>query len=366
MLTTVLALASLTGPLPLASAESHGDLPWFEGTWEEVLAHAAAENKTLFVDFWAEWCGPCKMMFRETFVDERVVAAMTQGFIPYSVDVESDAGGVLAETYNITGLPTFLFLDAKGRAVDALMGFVPADPFLESIARIQKGTDTIPDLERRIAATPEDLELRFELAQKYELVGNPEGYEKQLAELERLDPERKSIALRRMDIQGHIQTLQTELDGEPLRKFLAQETHAELLFDGWRWISMLENLQRQQAEAGGDAEAATKHGLAAYGAMRTAWTHVPEEYVSAFGGELAWFICENKEQLSDEDLRFGLEVAQKAVALDPENASLVDTLACSYFHNGQREKAVEAAQRAIELEPESQAWKDRLNEFAKP
>lgn len=368
MLTTALTLAALAGPLPqpLPSGESHGDLPWFEGTWEEVQAHAASEQKIVFVDFWAEWCGPCKMMFRETFVDERVVAAMEKSFVPYSVDVESDAGAVLAERYSVTALPTFLFLDAKGRALDALMGFVPPDPFLEALARIQKGTDTIPDLERRVAATPDDLDLRLELAQKFQQVGNPEGYEKQLAELKRLDPERKSKALRQMDIQAHIQTLQAELDGAPLRAFLAEETHPELLFEGWRWIGMLENVMRQQATAEGDLEAAKEHGLASYEAMRTAWKHVPQEYVAAFGGELAWFVCENKDELSDEDLRFGLEVAKKAVALAPEDANLLDTLACSYFHNGQREKALATIEQAIELEPESQAWKDRLAQFTKP
>ena len=59
----VAALASGSPPPPppapapasITPDEGHGDLPWFEGTFEELLARAEKEKKLVFLDFWTEW-----------------------------------------------------------------------------------------------------------------------------------------------------------------------------------------------------------------------------------------------------------------------------------------------------------------------
>ena len=51
---SALALAPSVAGAP-APAFDHGDLPWFEGTFEELVAKATAEEKLIFVDFWADW-----------------------------------------------------------------------------------------------------------------------------------------------------------------------------------------------------------------------------------------------------------------------------------------------------------------------
>jgi len=47
-----LALPSTSAPAP---GEDHGKLPWFEGTYAELLAKAKAEDKVVFLDFWTDW-----------------------------------------------------------------------------------------------------------------------------------------------------------------------------------------------------------------------------------------------------------------------------------------------------------------------
>jgi len=58
MLTTLISAAALTfapAEAHAAAPTDHGKLPWFEGTWEEVLAEATKTNKLVFVDFWTDW-----------------------------------------------------------------------------------------------------------------------------------------------------------------------------------------------------------------------------------------------------------------------------------------------------------------------
>ena len=54
MLLQLIASTVLAAPLAPA-APDHGKLPWFEGTYAELLAKASAENRVVFLDFWTDW-----------------------------------------------------------------------------------------------------------------------------------------------------------------------------------------------------------------------------------------------------------------------------------------------------------------------
>ncbi len=52
--------------------EGKEGIQFFKGTWQEALAKAKKTNKLLFVDAFATWCGPCKMMDKKVFVKKEV------------------------------------------------------------------------------------------------------------------------------------------------------------------------------------------------------------------------------------------------------------------------------------------------------
>lgn len=119
--------------------------------WQEILAKAKTENKYIFVDCYATWCGPCKLMDEKTYPSEKVGQYLNAGFISVRMQVDStnkdDAqikgmyGDVhkMVQEYRINSLPTFLFFSPDGRIVHRDTGYRNDSDFIK-LAR--SATDT--------------------------------------------------------------------------------------------------------------------------------------------------------------------------------------------------------------------------------
>jgi thiol:disulfide interchange protein DsbD len=110
---------------------------------EQTLQQAVAQAKPVIIDFYADWCTPCRELEQGTFHQADVVRQAQKDFIMIKVDVTQGGNPLheqLLKQYGIRGVPTIVFLDARGkeRADLRLVDFLPSDPFLGRMADLKK------------------------------------------------------------------------------------------------------------------------------------------------------------------------------------------------------------------------------------
>lgn len=101
-----------------------------QGTWDEILAKAKQENKPIFLDAYASWCGPCKWMAANVFTQNGVAEFFNAKFINAKIDMEKGEGIKLAQKYQVQAYPTLLILNSDGEMLHRVCGALQAEPFI--------------------------------------------------------------------------------------------------------------------------------------------------------------------------------------------------------------------------------------------
>lgn len=135
------AILLLVGGVAFAVPRPHGEGIQWEPYDSASLARAAAMGKPVVIDFYADWCMPCKELDEKTFTDSRAVAA-SERFVRLKADLTRTGDPEtqkLSTQFSIVGVPTIVFLDPQGNEVKnaRLSGFESAEKFVKRLDSVR-------------------------------------------------------------------------------------------------------------------------------------------------------------------------------------------------------------------------------------
>jgi thioredoxin-related protein len=103
---------------------------FFDGDFDSAKTKAGSEGKLFFLDFYADWCLPCKWMDQTTFSDSRIASLMNSSYVAVKMNIDQVEGFELKNKFDIQYLPTILIFNSKGKLIDRLEETMPANRLL--------------------------------------------------------------------------------------------------------------------------------------------------------------------------------------------------------------------------------------------
>ena len=126
LLVTGLALTGIKYHSNSNPGNNPAHIVFIENSWDEALKQAALQHKYIFVDAYATWCGPCKMLKARTFTDSKAADFYNANFVNVAIDMEKGQGPQLARQWQLQAYPTLIIFDSKGKPVLGSVGYIGA------------------------------------------------------------------------------------------------------------------------------------------------------------------------------------------------------------------------------------------------
>ncbi|MDR6459613.1 thiol-disulfide isomerase/thioredoxin [Chryseobacterium vietnamense] len=126
--------------------------------FKDIIAKAKKEKKLVFIDAYASWCGPCKMMEKNVFTQKAVSDYYNTNFINARFDMEKGEGRDIASKFGVRSYPTYLFLNGEGELVSRNTGYLEESLFVAMAQDINSPGNKKGSLKDRFAGGEKDPE----------------------------------------------------------------------------------------------------------------------------------------------------------------------------------------------------------------
>lgn len=359
-------------------------------SYADALKQAKERDAVVVIDFFADWCGPCKAFDRDLADTQSGIRDALDAVVFISIDAEKGEGIELAQKYGVTGFPTYAMMNPDGEPIENWVGYGGPDHFRESLETALADPVTFEEKVARYTAEP-TAERAKNLGRIASASGKPADAMVYLAKAEELDPEldvtsemldaafgraRKDpeysmadyveLAQQRV-LEGNADaetTLMTtyyvssatasEEDHATLKPFLVLSREAvsstdEELSQGL--VDAVEMMAIMYVDEDMDAAVKMKRST-----MPEGWMEDPGQL-----NNFAWWCFEN-----DVNLEEAQQLALKGVELaDPgeSRAQILDTAAELCNALGNCDEAIEMIRLAIEQSPDSEYYGEQLARF---
>ena len=104
-----------------------------EVTFAEAMRQAQEQDKLIFADFYAVWCGPCRAMAERLETESAAAEYFGPRFICVKFDMERGEGKELTEKHGFTSIPTYAVFDSEGNELHRIAGAAPLDEFIQRV-----------------------------------------------------------------------------------------------------------------------------------------------------------------------------------------------------------------------------------------
>lgn len=145
------------------------------GSWKEVVEKAKKENKLIYLDVYAEWCGPCKMMAKNVFPDPRAGEKYNKEFINFKIDAEKGEGRQVARQFGVSSYPTNLYINPHNeKPVYRIAGACGVEEFIKRAdIALHDFNDpmTWAEYQKKLKSSPKDHEFIMSYINKAQRIG---------------------------------------------------------------------------------------------------------------------------------------------------------------------------------------------------
>lgn len=103
-----------------------GKVNFFQGSLNEAQRTAALEGKLYFIDFYAAYCLPCKLMDQTTFMDPELGDYVTANCVPLKLNIDAFDAYEVRTKHEVKLLPTVMIFSSAGELLEAYEGSLTA------------------------------------------------------------------------------------------------------------------------------------------------------------------------------------------------------------------------------------------------
>lgn len=114
----------------------HAQVKFEDKSPDALRELATKQGKLVFIDLYASWCPPCRMMERQVFSRKDVGEFMDQRFVAAKFDTDKPTGKELMKRYGKGSIPLYLVFDTQGELLGRIQGAADAETFMEDLRTI--------------------------------------------------------------------------------------------------------------------------------------------------------------------------------------------------------------------------------------
>ena len=346
---------------------------------DEAFIKAKQENKLIMVDFFSETCMPCWKLLRTVFKNPEYGLFINNNFISLRITPENENNDIIRKQYGVIGLPTVIFFNSNGDEVDRICGYNgKADQYFQTIKDFVMDKNTLHNLIQIYQADSLNVKNNFNLAMKYIDRWEIEKSDQYFQNVLKLDPDDNLGFHEQSHLNLAIMNVRENNDILPIKSFIETYSNPEFLGiaygyllnyydkmkDTTKYLETCETVIRRipeidvaywrlinYYESKQDTDMVLK-------TLEKTVKNLPNN--AGYLNQYAWAIYELK--LKDQYAK-AIDMAAKAVQLEPVNDHIWDTLGWLYHETGDIEHAIQAMEKAYEINPERKKYKENIEKF---